>query len=99
MFESINIKEIDNNSIDNNKKVLIDIRDKYEYILGNIPRSINIKNNYLLSIPNNYLNHNTTYYIYCECGVKSNKLCKYLTELKYNVIDLYGGYRKYLDSK
>ena len=99
MFESINIDEIDNINIDDNYNVLIDIRDKYEYLLSHIPRSINIPYNYLLTIPENYLNFNTNYYLYCDSGIKSRKLCERLTELGYNVIDLIGGYNKYIDDK
>lgn len=99
MNNSINIKEIDKiiNTYENKK--IIDIRDKYEYILGHIPRSINIPYNYLLTIPQNYLNIYTTYYIYCDNGQKSRKLSPYLNSLGYRVIDLVGGYKEYLDGK
>ena len=95
MFESINIKEIDNINIDD-YRVLIDIRDKYEYLLGYIPRSINIPYTYLITIPNNYLSFDKIYYLYCDNGLKSRKLCEYLTSLGYYVIDLVGGYNSYL---
>ena len=39
MYDSIDIKEIDSITINDN---LIDIRDKYEYILSHIKGSINI---------------------------------------------------------
>ena len=95
MYKSINIKEIDNIVIDSNN-ILIDIREKYEYILGNIKRSINIPYNYLMIVPSEYLSMDKKYYIYCDSGTKSRKLCLHLSNLGYNVIDLAGGIKDYL---
>jgi rhodanese-related sulfurtransferase len=95
MYKSINIKEIDNIIIDTNN-ILIDIRDKYEYILGNLKRSINIPYNYLMLVPDEYLNKNKRYYIYCDTGTKSRKLCMHLSNLGYSVVDLVGGIKDYL---
>ena len=101
MYDSIDIKEIDQIHIttnsENNQNVLIDIRDKYEYILGSIKGSINIPYNYLALMPENYLNFNTTYYIYCDSGSKSRKLCIALKQLGYHVVDLIGGYNHYIN--
>lgn len=102
MNDSIDIKEIDHINITCNDKfnnVLLDIRDKYEYLLGHIPRAINIPYNYLMFMPYNYLDLDKTYYIYCESGSKSRKLCLYLNQLGYKVIDLIGGYNAYIDDK
>lgn len=97
MYDSLDIKEIDQiNVTTNSLNMLIDIRDKYEYILGNIKGSINIPYNYLALMPENYLNFNTTYYIYCDSGSKSRKLCIELTQLGYHVVDLIGGYNHYM---
>lgn len=98
MYDSIDIHEIDRIHISSNDgNVLIDIRDKYEYVLGNINGSINIPYNYLALMPENYLNFLTTYYIYCDTGSKSRKLCLMLNQLGYKVVDLNGGYRYYLE--
>ena len=35
------------------------------------------------------------YYFYCDCGTRSRKLCNYLTELGYQVVDLIGGFEHY----
>lgn len=97
MYNSLDIKEIDNiNITTNNFNMLIDIRDKYEYILGNINGSINIPYNYLALMPENYLNFDTTYYIYCDSGSKSRRLCIELNQLGYHVVDLIGGYNHYI---
>ena len=74
---------------------IIDIRDKYLYNLENIPNSINIPINYLMINPENYLNKDEEYYIYCNCGISSKKLCEYLIPKGYNVINIKGGYRTY----
>lgn len=102
MYDSIDINEIDqihittdNNTLDTKKRILIDIRDKYEYILGNIKGSINIPYNYLALMPENYLNFDSVYYIYCDTGSRSRKLCLHLKLLGYQVVDLTGGYQNY----
>ena len=104
MYNSIDIKEIDRINITNTmntsyKNILLDIRDKYEYILGHIPRSINIPYTYIITMPQNYLNLDATYYIYCDSGSKSRKVCLFLNELGYKAIDLIGGYKEYLDGR
>ncbi len=98
MYDSIDIKEIDRINISNNS-CIIDIRDKYEYILGHIRNSINIPCNYILALPDKYLDFDKIYYIYCESGSKSRKICSYLSELGYKVVDLIGGYNEYIDDK
>lgn len=74
---------------------IIDIRDGYLYNLGNIPNSKNIPINFLLMNPENYLNKNEEYYIYCNYGVNSKKVCNSLLEKGYNVININGGYNSY----
>ena len=93
MYESIDILDIDSIYITDN---LIDIRERYEYILGNIPGSKNIPYNYLIINPNDYLDINKTYYIYCDSGNKSRKLCTILNNNGYHIVDLIGGYNRYL---
>ena len=102
MYNSIDIKDIDRIKIYDidddyvNKNVLIDIRDKYEYILDHINNSVNIPYNYLSMFKDKYLNFNDNYYIYCDSGSKSRKLCIHLSNLGYDVIDLVGGMKEYL---
>lgn len=95
MYKSISIKKIDNIDLNSNN-ILIDIREKYEYILGNIKRSINIPYNYLMILPEEYLTKDKRYYIYCDSGSKSRKLCIHLSNLGYDVVDLVGGLKEYL---
>ena len=92
MYEDIDILDIDSINIEDN---LIDIREKYEYILGHIYNSRNIPFNYLMMMPENYLEKNKIYYLYCDSGSKSRKLCMHLNQNGYHTIDLVGGYMRY----
>ncbi|MDD6878874.1 MAG: rhodanese-like domain-containing protein [bacterium] len=74
---------------------IIDIRDNYEYNLGNIPTSKNIPKNFLVTNPNLYLNQEDTYYVYCQYGNSSGKVCNKLNEQGYKVINVLGGYNEY----
>ena len=74
---------------------IIDIRDNYLYRLGSIPTSKNIPMNYLLILPEQYLNKTDTYYIYCTQGLQSAKLCEKLTKSGYKVVNILGGYNGY----
>lgn len=93
MYEDIDILDIDSLYIENN---LIDIRDKFEYSLGSIKNSINIPYNFLMMNPENYLEYNKKYYIYCDSGSRSRKLCNYLNSRGYHTINLNGGYQRYI---
>ncbi len=101
MYDSMDINEIDqihitsSNPLDSNQRILLDIRDKYEYVIENIRGSVNIPYNYLALMPENYLNLTSTYYLYCDTGSKSRKLCLHLKQLGYQVVDLIGGYQMY----
>ena len=99
MYDSININEISRINTNDPTNIILDIRDKYEYVLSHIIKSINIPYTYLITIPQNYLNFENKYYIYCDSGVKSRKLCEYLSNLGYRCIDLIGGYKAYLDDR
>lgn len=92
MYEDIDILDIDSINIEDN---LIDIREKFEYILGHIPKSRSIPYNYLMMMPDNYLDRDKIYYLYCDSGSKSRKLCTYLNQNGYHTIDLIGGYMRY----
>lgn len=88
------MKEIDIESINNNFNI-IDIRDNYLYNLEHIPNAINIPMNFLITNPDNYINKEEVYYIYCSRGISSKKVCDYLTKLGYNVVNLSGGFERY----
>ncbi len=63
---------------------IIDIRSKGEYDLGHIDDAINIREDLLLNNPKYYLDKDTFYYIYCEKGYRSRRVCSILNSLGYN---------------
>lgn len=75
---------------------LIDIRDKFEYNISHIPGSINIPSNFLITNPNEYLDKNKEYYLYCSSGIKSKRISNELNYMGYNTINVLGGYNYYL---
>ena len=43
-------------------------------------------------------NHEDTYYIYCSYGFSSAKVCNYLSNMGYKVVNVIGGYSGFLNS-
>ena len=75
---------------------IIDIRSKQKYNDNHILNSKNIDKNDLLLNTNKYLNKSEKYYIYCQKGISSLKLCKILKNKGYNVYSLLGGYEEWI---
>lgn len=94
---------IDNISILELKKLkninIIDIRNIEKYNNGHIDNSINIPLNNLLINFNKYLYKDKRYYIYCQMGVQSRKLCKILKNNGFDVVNITGGYEAWVLSK
>ena len=55
---------------------VIDIRSVESYNNNHIPGARNVPFEKLLVNPNKYLNKNETYYIYCQKGTKSLRICQ-----------------------
>ncbi len=92
-------QEIDPNELINKTNInLIDIRDYYIYSSGTIKGARNIPYNFLFTNPEDYLNKNEVYYIFCSQGITSRKLCRYLASKGYKVVNIIGGYKAYRDS-
>ena len=91
------MKEIKIESIINNANNLniIDIRDNYLYNMDSLPNAKNIPMNFLITNPDNYLNKEEEYYIYCNRWINSKKACEILNNLGYKVINLSGGFERY----
>ena len=77
---------------------LIDIRPSYIYSSGTIGNSKNIPANYLMTNPTDYLDKTNEYYIFCNYGNTSTRVCSYLERLGYTVINVIDGYQGYKDS-
>lgn len=75
---------------------IIDIRKNFLYKLGSVPTSKNIPMEFLLDYPERFLNKDEEYYIYCTQGVESLKVCEFLSQKGYKVVNVIGGYHDYL---
>ena len=78
---------------------IIDIRSNQKYNDNHIPNAINISVDNLINNPNKYLENNKTYYIYCQRGIQSIKICNYLRSRGYKIINIIGGYESWLLEK
>ncbi len=84
-----------NEKLKNENINLIDIRDQVNYQSGTIGNAVNIPVNTLITNYGRYLNKNDKYYIFCNYGSTSSKLCSFLRKNGYNVVNLIGGYQAY----
>lgn len=75
---------------------IIDIRSEEKYNDNHILNAYNIPYNKLLICPNNYLEKSKEYYIYCQKGITSRKLCNILNNKGYNTINIIGGYEAWI---
>jgi len=95
MVESIFVYELKKlNNIN-----LIDIRNIEKYNNRHIPGSVNIPLEKMLTSYNKYLDKNKKYYIYCQKGIQSRKLCQILKNNGFNVINITGGYEAWVLSE
>lgn len=93
MLESISVNEVDS------KINIIDIRSIEKYNNSHIDGAINIPSDKLVLNPNKYLNKNTTYYIYCQRGTQSKKVCLILKSMGYRAVNINGGYETWILSR
>ena len=75
---------------------LIDIRGIEKYNDNHINNAINIPKILLVKDYAKYLNKLNTYYIYCETGFQSNKICHLLNSLGYHTMNIDGGYESWI---
>ena len=95
MIKSISIKEL----LKLNNINIIDIRSIEKYSDNHIENAKSIPMQLLLKEPNKYLNYYDTYYIYCQKGINSVKVCQRLSLQGYKVINIIGGYESWLLQK
>ena len=95
MIESISISDLKKlSNID-----IIDIRSIQKYNNNHIKNAINIPTENLLLNFNKYLSKNKKYYIYCDHGIQSKKMCQILKQNGYNVVNIIGGYEAWILSE
>ncbi|MBQ9181775.1 MAG: rhodanese-like domain-containing protein [Bacilli bacterium] len=78
---------------------LIDIRSIESFNNNHIPGAKNIPMESLLISPNMYLKKDERYYIYCQKGISSKKICNILKNLGYDVYSIIGGYESWILEK
>ena len=92
MFESISVTDLKQLNNPN----LIDIRSIEKYNNKHIMNPVNIPLEKLLIKQEKYLNKERKYYIYCQKGIQSRKLCQILINSGYNVVNVSGGYEAWI---
>lgn len=92
-FNSISVYDLDDKLGNIN---LIDIREIYEYRAGHVPTAKNIPMGIIISEPEKHIEKSKEYYIICQSGGRSARICKELTNQGYKVINVSGGTGSYL---
>ena len=75
---------------------IIDIRAKESYNNKHMKGAINVSSNELLIRPEKFLNKDEVYYIYCQHGHSSKKICQILNNKGYNTVNVIGGYEAWI---
>lgn len=78
---------------------IIDLRSIEKYNDNHIPGAKNVPTILLLKDPSKYLNKTTTYYLYCQKGENSVRVCNALNRQGYHTINVLGGYESWLLGK
>lgn len=78
---------------------IIDLRSSQSYNNNHIDGAINIPYEKLIIKPSAYLIPTNKYYIYCQKGIMSKKVCQILSQLGYNVVHITGGYEEWILKK
>lgn len=75
---------------------IIDIRSEQSFNNNHIPGAKNVPYEKLMLKPNIYLDKDKNYYIYCQKGIMSAKLCGRLVSIGYKVASVIGGYEAWI---
>lgn len=78
---------------------IIDTRSVEKYNSNHILGAINVPYEKLILNPSLYLNRLEPYYIYCQKGLTSPKICSILLKQGYHVININGGYEEWMLEK
>lgn len=75
---------------------IIDLRSNQSYNNNHIPGAINIPYNDLIANPQKYLDKNKKYYLYCQKGITSKKVCSILNLKGFKTYNILGGYEEWI---
>lgn len=67
--------------------VLLDVREKDEYVQGHVPGSINLPLSRISSIP---YEKGTILFVYCLSGARSSRACRWLDHNGYEAVNIGG---------
>lgn len=89
-YKSISVSEL-NDLLEKNIN-LIDVRETYEYKSGHVKKAKNIPMVGLINNANSLLKQDKTYYIMCQSGARSARVCGFLAKQGYHVVNVSGGF-------
>lgn len=92
-FETIRVNDI-MDYIGKKNVVIIDLREKEEYLAGHIPTAVNVPYKYLEDSKSILLRNNLLI-LYCDRGHISLMAARDLVKDGYNIRSLFGGFRAY----
>lgn len=75
---------------------IIDIRSEQSYNNNHIEGAINIPYEKLIVNPSQYLDRTKKYFLYCQKGVSSKKVCSILSSMGYKAVHIIGGYEEWI---
>jgi len=79
--------------------IIIDIRKKNKYLEEHIPSAINIPYKELIVEYPILMSKSELYFICCDQGITGKEVCRYLSSLGYNTVNIIGGYEAYKNYK
>lgn len=88
-FDSISVTEL--NNMLNEKVNLIDVREINEYRIRHIKKAKNIPMMTLMQSANKFLKKEEKYYMVCQSGARSAKVCGVLSDQGFDVTNIKGG--------
>lgn len=80
----------------NKKNNIIDIRSVEKYNFNHLPYATHIPYEKLIIDLNKYLKKNEFYYIYCQQGIATKKVCSMLSKQGFKLVNIIGGYEAYI---
>ena len=89
-MKEIDVSKLKSMKENNEKFILLDVREKNEIDFANINPHVHIS---IGEIPNRYkeVDENRKIIVMCQSGVRSANVCQYLEPVGYNVYNLIGG--------
>lgn len=75
--------------------VIIDLRNRLDFLKGHIPSSFNIPYDLFVQKYINYLSYDKTYFLICEGGERSKKCTQLLLKNNYKAINICDGYKNW----